>query len=134
MTKLLLDTHALLWLTSENPRLGKKARQLALAAHADGRLFVSVISFWEIAWLVARGRLEFDADAAAMRADVLSTGIQELALGGPTALTAAALDLHPDPADRFIAATAVVHDAALITADERLLAWKHPLKRHDARR
>ena len=84
--------------------------------------------------LVARGRLEFDADAAAMRADVLSTGIQELALGGPTAIAAAALDLHPDPADRFIAATAVVHDAALITADERLLAWKHPLKRHDARR
>lgn len=134
MTKIVLDTHALLWLTSENSRLGKRAKQVALAAHAEGRLCVSVISFWEIAWLIARGRLESDADPAKMRAEVLSTGIQELALAGPTALTAAMLDLHPDPADRFIAATAVVHDAALLTADQRLLDWQHPLKRHDARR
>jgi PIN domain nuclease of toxin-antitoxin system len=134
VTKLLLDTHALLWLTAENPRLGRRSRQLALTALSEGRLFVSVISFWEIAWLIARGRLDFDADAQRLRTDVLSTGIQELALAGPAALAAATLDLHPDPADRFIAATAVVHDAALVTADERLLGWKHPLKRHDARR
>lgn len=134
MSKVLLDTHTMLWLTSENPRLGKRARQLALAALAEGRLFVSVISFWEVALLIARGRLDFDTDAARLRTDVLSTGIQELALAGPAALAAAMLDLHPDPADRFIAATAVVHDAALVTADERLLGWKHSVKRHDARR
>jgi PIN domain nuclease of toxin-antitoxin system len=28
---------------------------------------------------------------------------------------------HDDPADRFIAATAIVHDLVLVTADERLL-------------
>ena len=29
---------------------------------------------------------------------------------------------------------AVAHRATLATADERLLKWKHPLKRQDARR
>jgi PIN domain nuclease of toxin-antitoxin system len=132
--KVLLDTHALLWLTSENPRLGRRARQLALAALAEQRLCVSAISFWELALLMLRGRLGSTLEPAAARAEVLGTGIQELSLTGPAAVLSATLDLHPDPADRFIAATAVVHDALLVTADERLLAWRHPLKRHDARR
>jgi PIN domain nuclease of toxin-antitoxin system len=42
--------------------------------------------------------------------------------------------LHDDPADRFVAATALVHEACLITADERRLAWRHVLERQDARR
>jgi PIN domain nuclease of toxin-antitoxin system len=132
--KVLLDTHALLWLTAEHPRLGRKARQVALAALAEQRLCVSVVSFWEMASLMLRGRLESSLDAASARAEILGTGIQELALTGPAAVLSASLDVHPDPADRFISATAVVHDALLITADERLLAWRHPLKRHDARR
>ena len=36
-------------------------------------------------------------------------------------------------ADRFIVATALVHGAALVTADQRLLDWCHGLERHDAR-
>jgi PIN domain nuclease of toxin-antitoxin system len=132
--KVLLDTHALLWLTAESPRLGRRARQLALAALAEQRLCVSAVSFWELALLMLRGRLGSMLDPAAARVEVLGTGIQELALTGPAAVLSATLDLHPDPADRFIAATAVVHDALLVTADERLLTWRHPLKRHDARR
>jgi predicted nucleic acid-binding protein len=38
------------------------------------------------------------------------------------------------PADRFIAATAIVKGAALVTADSKLLEWKHRLQRHDAAR
>jgi PIN domain nuclease of toxin-antitoxin system len=132
--KVLLDTHALLWLTSESPRLGRKARQVALAALAEQRLCVSVVSFWELALLMVHGRLESTVDPAAARAEILGTGIQELALTGPAVVLSASLDLHPDPADRFISATAVLHDAVLITADERLLAWRHALKRQDARR
>jgi PIN domain nuclease of toxin-antitoxin system len=48
-------------------------------------------------------------------------------------LVAGELDtLHGDPADRFIAATAIVHDATLVTADEKLLRWRHPLRRQNA--
>ena len=41
--------------------------------------------------------------------------------------------LPDDPADRFIVASALVHGAALMTADEKILDWRHALERHDAR-
>jgi PIN domain nuclease of toxin-antitoxin system len=40
--------------------------------------------------------------------------------------------LHGDPADRFIVATAIVHDATLMTADAILLKWRNGLRRQDA--
>lgn len=62
-----------------------------------------------------------------------SAGATELALTGEIAILARELDgLHADPADRFIAATAIAHNAALITADDRLLRWRHSLRRHNA--
>jgi PIN domain nuclease of toxin-antitoxin system len=42
--------------------------------------------------------------------------------------------LHKDPADRFIAATAIVKGATLVTADAKRLEWKHRMQRHDATR
>jgi PIN domain nuclease of toxin-antitoxin system len=42
--------------------------------------------------------------------------------------------LHSDPADRFITATAIAHDATLITADDRLLRWRGKMKWQDARK
>jgi PIN domain nuclease of toxin-antitoxin system len=58
-----------------------------------------------------------------LRAEFLDTGVVELALTGDTALLAVDLKtLHGDPADRFIVATAMMHDAALVTADARIAA------------
>lgn len=50
------------------------------------------------------------------------------------ALLSATLDLYSDPADRFIAATAIMHQATLLTADARLLDCKHALRRQNARK
>lgn len=56
-------------------------------------------------------------------------------LDGRIALAAAGFaDLHRDSADRFIAASAAVRSATLVTADEKLLAWNSTLPRLDARR
>ena len=41
-------------------------------------------------------------------------------------------ELIPHAADRLIAATAITLDATLITADERLLRWRHALRRQNA--
>ena len=54
---ILLDTHALIWLDQNEPTLGPVARQRADTALKDHCLTVSAISFWEIAMLVAKGRL-----------------------------------------------------------------------------
>jgi PIN domain nuclease of toxin-antitoxin system len=60
-------------------------------------------------------------------------GAAELPLTGEIAILAGELDgLHADPADRFIAATAIAHNATLVTADDRLLQWRHSVRRHNA--
>lgn len=68
-----------------------------------------------------------------MRRQMIGAGATELPLTGEIAILAGELDgLHADPADRFIVATAIAHDAILITADERLLQWSHKLRRQNA--
>jgi PIN domain nuclease of toxin-antitoxin system len=130
----LLDTHAAIWFASEDAALGKRSRTLSNEALAEGRLCISPISFWEIALLVEKGRLEAGAPASELRSLLLDAGVVELALTGDIALLSATLDLHGDPADRFIAATAITHRATLLTADARLLDSKHAVKRQNARK
>jgi PIN domain nuclease of toxin-antitoxin system len=130
---ILLDTHALLWLA--DARLGRRSQSMADQALVEDRLAISAISFWEIAVLISRGRLKAVESATALRKEVLDGGAIEVPLTGDIAIRAVDLgNLPDDPADRFIVATAIVHDAILMTADERLLKWRHVLKRQDARR
>jgi PIN domain nuclease of toxin-antitoxin system len=129
----LLDTHAAVWLASDDPALGQKSRSLALAERARNQLAISAISFWEIALLAVKGRLELRHRPAELRSELLETGVVEIALTGDIALLAVELkNLHGDPADRFITATAIVHDATLLTADARMLRWRGKVKRQDA--
>jgi PIN domain nuclease of toxin-antitoxin system len=132
---IVLDTHVLLWAVSDDRKLGRKTRATIDRRWANGELAVPAIAFWEIGLLEARGRVKLPAPAREWRNVVLAAGAIELPLDGNVALRALDLaGLHDDPADRFIVATAVAHEATLITADERLLAWQHSLERQDARK
>jgi PIN domain nuclease of toxin-antitoxin system len=129
---ILLDTHALIWFTTD-AGLGKKSQALADQALADDRLAVSAISFWEIALLVIKNRLKSIDSAEKLREHVLDAGIIELPVTGEIALRAVDIaNLPDDPADRFIMATAIVHGATLMTADDQLLGWKHAIRRQNA--
>jgi len=130
----LLDTHAAIWLAAADTSLGKRARSLVANAAREEALVISAISFWEIGLLIDKGRLHSTLAPEALRQRLLQTGIREVPLTGEIALLSTKLALHGDPADRYIAASCIAHGAALLTADERLLAWKHPTRRHDARR
>jgi PIN domain nuclease of toxin-antitoxin system len=130
---ILLDTHAALWFTTDSSLLGKQSRRLADDALHDNQLAVSAISFWEIALLVAKRRLRSIDSAAETRNLILTAGINELPITGDIGILAGELEgLHADPADRLISATAIVHNATLVTADERLLNWRHKLRRLNA--
>ncbi len=132
---ILLDTHALLWLDQGLPRLGPQARQAADRALREGCLAISAVSFWEAAVLVERGRVELDKPTEVWRRELLQSGLIEVPLDGRIAITAIGLPgLHGDPADLFIAATAIIKEARLITADRRLLNWSGPLECLDARK
>ena len=124
---LLLDTHALIWLDQDHPSLGPEARARADLALQQGRLAVSAISFWEIAMHLVKGRITMALPPAAWRRDLLG-------LDGEIGIASAQLDLHGDPADRIIAATAQLKGAMLMTADRQLLQWNQALERCDARR
>jgi PIN domain nuclease of toxin-antitoxin system len=130
---ILLDTHVALWFVAGSSSIGRQSRRIVRQAVANSQLVVSAVSFWEIALLIAKRRLRSVDSAEQMRHLVLSAGATELPLTGESAILAGELEgLHGDPADRFIAATAIVHDATLVTADDRLLRWRHSLRCHNA--
>ena len=118
---ILLDTHVLVWLAGSRERLSAAAAE---AIEAEDELAISMASIQEIAYMAARGRLEADRPIATWVGDVLNVHeVRALASTVPAVLRAGSLDpaeFHGDPIDRLIYATAVEHDAQLVSADERL--------------
>ena len=132
---ILLDTHVLVWMNQDDAALGKAARRLVQKAWDTQELAVSAISFWECEMLHVAKRVRFLQSPIAWRAQLLSAGLIEFPVDGEIAMLSVHLDLlHKGPANRFIAATAIANGAALLTADTKLLKWKHALQRHDATR
>lgn len=128
----MLDTHVLVWLAAGAPELGLRTSRLVDRSLRTDSVAVSAFSFWEIAMLVAKGRLS--ASPLGLRAASLKSGIVELPLDGLLAIASTSLSgFHGDPADRIIAATALTHGARLVTADARILGWKGGLATQDAR-
>ncbi|MFA6111892.1 MAG: type II toxin-antitoxin system VapC family toxin [Candidatus Latescibacterota bacterium] len=121
--RLLLDTHIVLWSLLEPGRLSPEVRQHL--GDPGNELWISPISVWEMAVLAEKGRVLIDApDPTVWIRDMLSRApLREATLTHEVALQSRCVNLgHQDPADRFIAATAMVYDLVLVTADRRLLA------------
>ena len=78
------------------------------------------MSTYEALTLHYRGRLEIDGDLSTWLARA-TAGTREAPLTHEIALVARQLQMHQDPADRILAATAEVLDLTLVTADDRLL-------------
>jgi PIN domain nuclease of toxin-antitoxin system len=122
---ILLDTHVLVRYMHDEGKLGKRTLSIIERAVANDELFVSAISFWEVATLVAKGRLELDTTPAAFRDLAVRNGVREQVLDGEIATLAGELPAaHGDPADRMLVATAILRGLTLMTADAVLLDWK----------
>lgn len=121
---LVLDTHAWVRFVA-GATLSKRARGAIERAASAGRgILVPTISLWEIARLSHDGRLKLGDRPERWFDAALATVSGELAPITPAiALMAAALACHADPADRLIIATAIVHDAALVTRDQAILEF-----------
>jgi PIN domain nuclease of toxin-antitoxin system len=123
---LLLDTHALVWSVEDNPRLGVQAKQAINRAAREERVAVSAITPWEIALLVSKGRLKLTADVMDWFRDALGQpGISLVPLEPEIAVACTRLpwEMHADPADRILVATARRLGATLVTADGALLGF-----------
>ena len=132
---LLLDTHTILWMTEQVPKLGKVARRHCDDALAARELAVPAIIFYEAGRLLKRGRVAGPPTVREWRHRLLLLGVQEVVMSSEIAVLASELDdLHGDPIDRVIVATAIVEGAILLTADRPILDWPGSMRRQDARR
>jgi len=118
-----LDTQALVWWAEENPKLTKKARHAAAAAARRRELVTSAISVFEVTTLERRGRIALKIPLSEWLNSLRV--LPELTIQPVTDEIAERAggfgDVFPgDPADRLIAATALMLDVPLITADTKL--------------
>ena len=120
-TDLLLDTHALLWIIADDPRLEPL---LGDALDDDAAtVSVSTISYLEITIKQSIGKL--DVDVSKVRRHVRTAGLLELDVIGSHAEALAQLPLHHrDPFDRTLIAQALAEDMAIATADSEFLDYE----------
>ena len=122
--RVLLDTHTLLWMIENRRRLGASTWKAVNIAAAEGRMVISAITPWEIALLVSKKRIELSKDVMEWIRDALRMpGATLVGLEPEIAVASTRLpfEMHPDPVDRILVATARHLGAALVTADALLL-------------
>ena len=115
---LLLDTHAFVWLVSDQDKLSKRAKKLVQEHPED--LFFSSISALEIAFLERSKRLKLPLASDVFIEKALEHhGIQDLPLNWKVANESGKLPrIHDDPFDRILIATAIANKLSLLTKDE----------------
>ncbi len=123
----LLDTHIWFWLVRGGEgRLASKVAMKLERASRSRPLGVSVISVWEIAMLVKKGRVDLGLPVRDWIQSALDhRGFELIALNEKIAIESCELpgDFHADPVDRFLVATARLTNAVLVTRDERVLRY-----------
>ena len=119
--RLLLDTHIFLWSLLEPERL--RPHVAAVLQEPDNEIWLSPIVIWEVLILADKGRIILKPNALTWIRQVLqSLPFHEAPLTFEVVIWSHTVELpHQDPADRFLAASAIVYGLTLVTADERLL-------------
>jgi PIN domain nuclease of toxin-antitoxin system len=118
--KVLLDTHAFLWLITDEDRLSENARQTFL--NTENSLFFSAASLWEICIKKSLGKLSLkDGWFQTIQKEMEINTIQWLPSETTHCAEVAELPLyHRDPFDRVLIAQAIVEDMKLLSRDSRL--------------
>lgn len=127
---IVLDTHVLVWWVNGDSQLSENAR--AAIEHEqtseNGLILISAISAWEIAMLIEKGRLALSMsvdDWLDVVAEIESVRFMPLGVAVGVQATRLPGDFHKDPADRMIVSLARHLNAPLVTADEKIRAYKH---------
>jgi PIN domain nuclease of toxin-antitoxin system len=119
---ILVDTHVVVWLAFDQNRISRKARTAIDDArkNADG-LAISDITLLELATLARKGRIRLEISLESFLQEIESRFVV-LPMTGRICARAVALPAAcpQDPADRIIAATALVEGLSLLTADREI--------------
>ena len=117
---IVLDTAAWLWVSSDMSKMSQPGREMSTSAKTA---LVSAISAWEVGMLVSKRRIALDRTVERWVEDAGRVGIIQIApVDQRIAVLASQLpgEAPGDPADRIIAATALINGCPLITPDRQL--------------
>lgn len=119
-SRLLLDTHVLVWAVTSPQRISKRA--MSRLADLDVELLVSAASAFEIATKVRLGRMPDAAEIARTYSSILvRIGAAKLDVSSEHAMTAGSLEWnHADPFDRLLVAQARLDSLTLVTKDRAM--------------
>lgn len=116
MTRVLLDTHALVWWVEGREKLSTTARETI--EDADAVVLVSAASAWELAIKTRLGKFKSRELAEALDEQIVEEGFVPLSISIEHALRAGAFDSpHKDPFDRMLVAQAQLEDVSVISKD-----------------
>ncbi len=126
---IVLDTHVILWWQEGGERLSKVAsREIARAE----KVYLSPISFWEIATLLRKARIELDRDPYQWTLDLLEEDPVLLApISAQVGVRAGLLEsgqFPGDAADRILCATAAELNLPLVTKDQTIRTFARSTK------
>jgi len=122
--KVLLDTHALLWLISGDDRLSETAQKTFL--DPGNILFFSAVSLWEICIKISLSKLSLKSGWLKTIEDEMKiNAIQWLSIEMTHCVKLINLPFHHrDPFDRMLVAQAMVDDMQLLSRDTRLSSYE----------
>lgn len=116
---LLLDTHTFVWLARGDRKITRTVAEAV--SDPDARIFVSVISRWEIAIRHRDPELLLKEDFAIVMERSTYVPL-DLSFEVPAKLRALP-PIHADPFDRLLVAQALHHDMTLVTRDEHIPSY-----------
>lgn len=124
--KVVLDTHVWFWLMQGDKKLSNSFKNSINKCREMDHVFISAISVWEIGMLAEKKRIEFNIDRMDWIELALNIpGVNLLPISPKIAIQSTRLpeEIHGDPADRILVASAHDQNAVLVTHDEKLLEY-----------
>lgn len=115
--RVLLDTHALLWMIGNSGNLSHRAR--ATLADRDNTLYFSIAGYWEIGIKTSIGKLELSSGwHETIPREMTRNGVNWLEIAPDHVHTVSSIPwVHRDPFDRIMIAQAMHEDLTIVTAD-----------------
>jgi len=125
--KFLLDTHYVLWIPIEDPKISRRAR--TILENPENQFVFSVSSIWEIAIKKGQQRRDFRSDPREIRRLMIENGYEELNIQSHHVVAVDSLPpIHKDPFDRVLIAQAIIEGITLLTADPKIAQYPGPIR------